>query len=251
MNKKLTMEDIDNAFSDAVTRLFLTMHFTLSARIVRSRIDELDQLVLVYKNYKRQAIKRADEYHANCFFYMQCVLSCTRALYLVFEYVKKEDNSKAWGALIDAYDYIDIAAKAGKVTNVPPGEDGILGTTKIRGDIEKIESVLFPSHGKYNSPGLVESIGECSVCNQSFLECEHVEGEIYMGAFCQRINREFYEFEHFALVDYPRDRRCIFTSRHDKEGVAVDCFSGEPLKEKIDADTFQGILFYFGGLDLE
>lgn len=251
MNKKLTAETIDEVFSSSVLRLFRTLHFTLSARIIRVKVEELDQLVLIHKSYKYQAVERGDEFHANCFFYMQCVLASIRSVYLVFEYVKKEDNGKAWGALIDAYDYIDIAAKAGAKTNVPPGEDGMLGTAKIRQNIESIELALFPSHGKYNSPGLLETIGKCSVCDCSFFECDHIEGEIYMGSYCQRVSRELIDLEHFALVDNPRDRRCIFTSRHDEAGVAIDCFSGEPLTEKIDSNTYQGILFYMGGLDLK
>lgn len=251
MNKKLTFELIDKKFSDAVLDLVRTLHLTLSARIIRLKIEELDELILIHKSYKYQAIKREDEFHADCFFYMQCVLACIRSMYIVFDEIKKEGNNKAWGALIDAYDYIDIAAKAGKKTNIPPGKDGVLGTTKIRSSIVSIENAIFPSHGKYNSPGFVESIGECSVCGGAFGECDHVEGEIYMGTFCQRVNRELLDVEHFALVDNPRDRRCIFTSGYDDSGIAVDVFSREPLSEQMAENTYSGVLFYMGGLDLK
>ena len=250
MSKRLTFEIVNERFSNDVKRLMRTLHFTLSERVVRCNIEELDHLILVHKSYKYQATERGDAFYADCFFYMQCVLSSIRALYLVFEKVRSNENNAAWGALIDAYEYIDIAAKAGKQTKVPPGEDGVLGTTKIRDNIESIELALFPSHGKYNSPAFVESIGECSVCKKSFVECEHVEGEIYMGTLCRRINRALLDVEHFALVDNPRDRRCIFTSRHDEAGNAIDCFTGEPLIEELDQSTYQGILFYMGELDL-
>lgn len=61
----------------------------------------------------------------------------------------------------------------------------------------------------FNSPGIVESIGNCNICEAEYGKCNHIEGLLYCGIVCQRINRKIIEVNHSALVKNPKDKRCI------------------------------------------
>jgi len=248
--KKIDFLDIDKEFEASIIESIEDMHFTVSIRIAESRADFLKEKIDYLKSYKYQAINRGSEHHANLLLYMQCVTQAVHSGFTAFKFIRQNENLKAWGSVIDAYEYLDVAIRAIKKVNGNSSKKALSGIEVIREIIVQFEKGVFPSHKLYNSPGLVETIGECSICNQNFLECDHVEGEIYSGLYCIRTNRKPLDFEHFAVVENPRDRRCIFTTRHNAAGESVDIFSREPTKEPKEKNVFEGVMFYMGGLDV-
>jgi hypothetical protein len=250
-SKKVNLDDIELEVTEVSKDAFNDLQITTSKIIVRRWIEALTFSIGGIKQYKQQAIERGYGHGADKILYFQCVLSSLLSLYKVVLYLKEEDNHKAWASLIDAEDYLKVCTSFMK--KYPPinegeshGLDGLYMTT------ENFANLLFPKHALFNSPGMIESIGVCSVCSLSFILCEHVEECIYDGIYCQRVDREILEVNHMALVEFPRDRRCIINTRHDKDGYMIDVFSRERVEGQ-DApapDKYQSVVLNIKGIDV-
>jgi hypothetical protein len=248
--KRIDFPEIDKDFEAAIVESIEDMHFTVSLRIAEYRINFLKVKIDYLKSFKYQAIRRGSEHHANLLLYMQCVTQAVCSVFIAFKWIRENENMKAWCGVIDAYEYLDIALRALRAVDGNLSAETLSGIEAIRRLIIKFEEGVFPSHKVYNSPGFVETVGDCSICDQGFLECEHVEGDVYSGLYCVRKNRKPLDFEHFAVVENPRDRRCIFTTKHNAAGESVDIFSREPTKEPKEENVYEGVLFYMGELDV-
>lgn len=253
----LSFEQIDNAFEKTVQSFLNDMYPTTSSNILSNRAEDLNQIIGVHKGYKYQAISKEVEYEANCFLLMQCALSCLRSTFLMLKKFKDQDNVGAWHSLIDAYDYIDISIKvidiySGHLEDKEKEElKQTHGIYIIKQRIEKLENAIFRPQKIYNSSGLVETIGNCSICGAVFHKCDHNEGDIIMGRLCRRVNREIIRADHAAIVTDPKDRRCIFTSTFDEHGTSIDFFSREPLIEPKEENTYMGIMQVFSDIDID
>lgn len=256
--KKISFYELDEKVSSLIDRCFADAYITASDNILDGYIQELSDCSSLVRSIKRQAFAMVGrnveeeeliELQANCFLYMHCVLSAVESMLRCFRDVRGGKGEKAWSFLIDAYEYLEVSYKAALITNAEDRQLASIHTLRER--LEKIEA-LFPGHALYNSPGFVETIGNCSVCGISFYDCDHVEGEIYKGRYCQRVNRKILEVEHFALVEYPRDRRCVFTKIPMGDGYKKNYFSREIEFEKSsESDTYNAILFCAKSLDLD
>ncbi len=246
----LDIQEIDQNFDKTMQECNADMSLTTSVRIIKARIEQLNQSVSELRGYKQQAIQNDVELHANLFLYMQLTAQTIRSIFITFHEVKAEKNLEAWMSLIDAYEYSDVASRTLLTIDKNP-EESVLGAhAKLKSIITAIEHGIFPEHNVYNSPGLIETIGDCSVCRAAFLDCDHVEGRIYSGVYCMRVNRTPLDLEHSSIVKNPRDRRCIITSRRDSSGQAVDVFSREPIEDLKDPNTFSGLLLSLHGLEI-
>lgn|GEM_PF-919349 len=256
-DKPLSFEQIDDEFESIVKHALKDMYPTTSKRILSNRADSLTDTIKIYKGYKYQAIKHDVEYEANCFLLMQCALSCLRSTFLMLKKFKDEDNVGAWHNLIDAYDYLEISIKIiEKHSNhIKQDEKEELiknhGIYVIKRRIERFENALFRPQKIYNSPGLVETIGDCSICGLAFHKCDHSEGEIVTGRLCRRVNRKILRADHSAIVTNPKDRRCIFTSAFNDEKISIDFFSREPLTEPKEENVYVGIMQVFNDIDID
>ncbi|MDC4106177.1 hypothetical protein K3F79_15485, partial [Acinetobacter baumannii] len=65
------------------------------------------------------------------------------------------------------------------------------GVFEIRRRILNIENGLFPSHKVYNSSALIETLGKCSICKNSFLDCEHMK-VIFIQVFIVNVLKKKY-----------------------------------------------------------
>ncbi|MCE0459937.1 hypothetical protein [Pseudomonas uvaldensis] len=253
---KLGFNEIDEAFSKTLKKQLLDLYPTTSKKIIKDRLHELSPLIEVHRNYKYQAIQREEETEANVFFLMQCILSSIHSAFLMIKLHKDEQNLDSWCSLIDAIEYIDIATRvAHKLT--------INACTHIKQEIAENHAIfiikkrldLF-SHGLFRpdmiftSPGIIESIGDCSICGLPFQKCDHSEGDIVMGRFCQRINRKIIHADHSAIVENPKDRRCIFTSSFNLDNVSIDFFSREPTPQSRANNTYEAIIQHLKGINL-
>ncbi|EOO9425766.1 hypothetical protein KUS54_RS20935 [Escherichia coli] len=235
---KMTSEKIESLYSEKVNFYYSFLYITVSLSKLEEVVEDASRMVDIFRNFRLQAVERYEkfrkeglEYQADCFLYSQCVLSSLHAMINVLINIKKQENSKAWDSLIDAYEYLDIAHAFLKKHphNIPVALKGLGEITEVCNLWEK---AFFPQLS-YTSAGFTETIGKCSVCFSNFACCEHVEGYIYHGVFCQRIDRRILEANHLALVKNPKDRRCIIETTHDKDGYQIDVFS----REKIEGET--------------
>ncbi len=128
--------------------------------------------------------------------------------------LKADNFNGAWNHLIDVQDYTGIALK---ITDY----EGVRNLEKI----DLCRKLIFPGWVMYNSPGFTETIGGCSICKQKFTSCNHIEGKVYSGSLCYRINRKIIDIDHSALVESPKDKRCIITELSDDEDNMIDYFN--------------------------
>ena len=207
------------------------------------QIDHLDSKINQFKAFKNHAINLKNESVANTLLGMQCMLSALRSSLKCWILIKSNSFHDAWVKLIDAQEYCDLAIKIQKFD----------GLDNLKTHLKAIERSIFPQWAIYNSIGVIESIGKCSVCAANFNDCDHLEGEVYMGSLCRRIERKLIEVNHCAMVSTPYDRRCILT-HISQDGHSIDNFTREPTGELTDDKeglTVQGVIMTNKLLDLD
>lgn len=217
--------------------------FVRSVDLQRSKIGEIDIQVNRVKGYKLSAIDSGHEIAANELFHLQCVLRSIQASLSVWVEVKSGNLCEAWNRLVDAQEYKDVAL----LTRDYEG----LRNLEVR--LDRMREVLFPHFNLYNSPGWVETIGNCSICGALFSTCDHIENRVYMGRLCRRVNRRVVEYLHAALVENPRDRRCIITKRSEGDRM-IDTLTYEdagPRNNEGDGMLVEGVMFTLARLDLD
>lgn len=243
-DKTISFDDVRNHYFDFIDSCGKFNFFTRSKRIQSEKVIECENYLKVIKSYKKQVIGQGIEALANELFHMQCMVNACRSSLLMWVAVKEDKFNKAWSDLVDAQEYISIALKIKDYEGVRNLEKRLQGA----------EESIFPGWSLYNSPGFVETIGNCSVCGELFSLCDHVENQIYMGQLCLRIDRKIVRADHFALVQNPRDRRCIITKISENDGQEIDYFTWE--KTGINKDNSGGmraeaILFKIPTLDVQ
>ncbi|WP_146090822.1 hypothetical protein [Cronobacter sakazakii] len=234
MSKKITNSEIESLFREKLREHFPSLYMTISLSKLEEVVQDIGYTISMFRGFRLQAIKRFKkkpseylEYEADCLFFSHCILSCLYSMANVLIYIKQSKNADAWDSLIDANEYLGVANVF--IKKYPHNESlSSNGIQSIKQRCDSWEKAFFPTL-QYTSAGFTETIGRCSVCLSDFLSCEHIEGFIYHGIFCKRIDRKIIEGNHVALVKNPKDRRCFFETSHDDEGYQIDVFSRERL----------------------
>lgn len=243
MARRYKWDEIESIFIEAIDNAQAVNFYTRSIRLQKEQINLLDSKINQFKGFKNYAIKNKDEPMANALLGMQCMLSSLRSSLKCWISVKENNFMEAWGYLIDAHEYCDIAIKV----------KTFQGLENLKVHLTGIERSIFPHWALYNSIGVLETIGKCSICGITFNDCEHLEGEIYIGRLCQRVERNIIEVNHCALVPIPHDKRCILT-HISRDGKSIDNFTHEPtgvLTDDKDGLTTQGVIMTTKLLDLD
>lgn len=242
-NRKYTWDEVESIFTTALDEAHAVNTYTRSVRLQKEQIESISKTISLFKNFKYQFISQNNEYYANELFRMQCMLNSLKSSLQCWVLVKSNDFEKAWNSLIDAQEYCAIAIKIEKFE----------GLENLHSHLKAIEKSIFPGWPLYNSVGILETIGKCSICDSPFNDCNHIEDEIYMGRLCRRVNRNIIEVHHSALVAIPYDRRCIIT-HITQNGEIVDNFTREAtgdLNENKEEYIIRGNLMCMEPLDLD
>jgi len=207
----------------------IDLHFLVrDAGLQRTKTDDLEVFRLLVKRVKEQAIERGVEDDANLLFLFQCVVNSFKSALLMWIELKGGRPDVAWNLLMDAQDYASVALRV-------PVRGVAWGIDRHAERLAEIERVAFPGWPLFLSPGIIEDGGECSICRRRYAECdEHVEGLVYAGRLCDRVNRKMIEGNHVALVETPRDRRCIIRYVSTEDGRKRDYITGKILYEAFD-----------------
>ncbi len=241
--KEITIEEIHSNYCDFIDSCGKFNFYTRSKITQETKISECSQYIQLIKSYKNQAIEKGDEKVANKIFHMQCMINATKSFLLMWVKLKEDEFNKSWSYLIDAQEYVSIALRI----------EDYEGVRNLEVRLKGAEDSIFPGWSIYNSPGFVETIGKCSICNEPFSKCDHIENTIYMGRMCHRIDRKIINVDHFAFVENPRDRRCIITKISDDDGNEVDYFTWEKTGIKLDISKgmhAEGVMFSIPTLDV-
>ncbi len=235
--KYSTQDVIDsyNNFIDSANSLNLLVR---STRLQKEKIEDIEEYIRFIKSFKHQAASKGDERFANLLLHFQCMLRCVQSSLNMWLHLKDEDYQKAWSCLVDAQEYKDVALKI-------EDHDGV---RRMEDFLTKVREVVFPPWGHYNSAAFSSTIGHCSICNESFGDCDHIEGLIYAGRLCRRVGVQILEGYHSAIVENPRDRRCIITEVSKDNGRMMDVFT---LEESVEVrEKEEGVAGYMNGVIL-
>lgn len=220
--KIITYKNIEQENVDFINNAKGDLYVTASRAVIKKWVKKIDEKISKNRRLKHYFMWNHDEFASGTFLYSHCMLSAVKSIYLMFDYIKSDESEKAWMSLIDTYDYLDVATLF--LDKYKLHSEGLEAFIE---QVKGFENIFFPTHHLFLSPGAKETAGNCSICGGSFISCEHVEREIYNGMLCQRINRHVLEANHIALVDNPRDRRCIIRTITNTDGSKLNIFSRE------------------------
>lgn len=231
--KKISFPELIEEYNKLIKETMPLQYFIIDIGIQRNQIKVLRKFKNVVVNVKYQAIQREEEIIANDLFHLQSILNANMSLLDMWVLLKKNKHREAWNKLIDVYDYISFALRAG---------DNHFGIDDFLSKVENIEKVIFPGFNKYLSIGAIISGGICTVCRKEIDYCEHIEGLVYWGRLCLRVDAKM-EGNHVALVDTPRDRRCIIREILLENGYYQDYMTLKKLHkaEENNIDEIDGL----------
>ena len=214
--------------------------------IYKKMIIELQEFNSLIRSVKRQAIEVNDEQSANSFFHIQCMVNSIISYLKMFLELKRRKYNKAWDLLMDAQEYTSYAMRVNEGSN---------GVDSLIDHLKKTEEILFPGFPVYHSIGFVMKGGVCSICGKKLETCPHIEDVIYTGRVCKRIHIEDFEVDHFAMVENPKDRRCIPVEFEFEPGKIYDYITLRFIRNTIDNEKKAGTylkaaVYNFNDLDL-
>src|SRR5262249_44780081 len=145
---------------------------------------------------RSHAIRQSNEPLANAAFRAQMIVSGTRHFLEMWVRLKEDDHVKAWESLVEAQQKFDIAQR---IFLDPTLNDLIQ-------HLLAVEQTVFPPQTFFSSAYTYQE-AFCSICNQIYGDCAHVQGRIYMGQVCRRRISKW-NFTEYSIVFTPRDKRC-------------------------------------------
>lgn len=245
--ERATLEQLAEEYTIAIRgaqRLgFLVRDTELQAQAVNALTD----LKVKFRGFKTGARGAGNEKASNLIFHMQCGLNAMISFLAMWIELKEGSHQRAWNRLIDAQEYVSIALRA--------SDDGE-GVQEFLEHLCGVEKVVFPGFSVYNSVGQVIRGGTCTICEQSFNICEHIEGKVYWGTLCVRARPEIVKVDHVAIVDKPRDRRCIITEITEEDGYYHDYITGKRTRKAEDkeegvAGSFTGVILHNSSIEID
>lgn len=220
MKERATLKQLIADYTAGVDDTPRYFAFVRDVGLQQEEIERLTKLKNRFKAFKHGAIEAGDEHGANVLFHIQCMVNAHISFLRMWVEAKSGKNTEAWSALMDAQDYVSYALRADK--------NGT-GIENFMAHLKKAEDVVFPGFRVFNSCGAVIRGGTCTICSQPFAACDHIEGKVYWGRVCVRVHYDVVELDHVAIVENPRDRRCVITEFTDSDNVRRDYFTWKPL----------------------
>lgn len=197
---QMTIKEITTLYEKIVGEAINYLTFCRDVSLQKKEIEDLEKNVGIFKNFKWQANRDKQEKLSNLFFgchnYLNAVKNCIESIVLL----KENQPERAWDKLMNAEVFYSWASKV---------NDCLLNEFCLMDYMKKMEELLFPHFKVYSSLGFTTTKGDCSVCSKKIDECEHIEGNIYSGFACFEKNKKVLDIDHSALVENPRDRRCV------------------------------------------
>lgn len=237
MNSQEHKKTISEIYTETVELIEGSMKYLPFCRDIelqREAAENLLALIPWIKSAKYTYAEQGEEKQADNFLYLQCSVYAVASMLKAIISIKKSEYKEAWDLIIDAEEYISVGLRTA------PQVDFLNSLSKNR---EMIEKVLLPEMPFYNSIGAIVTGGKCNICNQEYSVCEHIEGFIYSGTVCRLVKIRDLKMDHSAIVEEPRDRRCIPLEFEADKDNWRDIFTWKlkPRKEENADDKGMGI----------
>ena len=198
------VDDFNSVLEEAHKMCFITR----DAQIQTETIDFLIDFQSRLSSLKAESVDQGKEDAANMLLGFECVTRTIRSELGMYLLLKKEQPDDAWRELINAQ-YAALGAIR--------AHQGFSHLENKVLQLEAIEELVFPPQ-VFLSAGMTLHDVECSVCNESYLECDHVKGKPYMGELCGFIIKEA-SLDEVSIVDEPADKRCRVTHFGSRDGT--------------------------------
>ena len=161
--------------------------------------ETLKELLTEANKLKANAIACQNEDAANTMLCFEEIISGVINELSMWIALKDDDPPMAWDYLVSAQSAISSALQAQPLKE----QKAIEGYYQ---HLEALEYHMFPQQLFY-SPGLIIREAKCSICKQSYGECEHVVGKAYMGELCAREVIDA-DIEEVSVVNNPANKYC-------------------------------------------
>ena len=122
--------------------------------------------------------------------------------------IVNNDFSGSWTHLQNCLDYLRLVKKF--QSNQDLNFEAFFENQLL--ELEK----LYP-YNIFFSTGITVELFECSICGKDIdsFECDHLKGELYRGKMACGIARNITQCDHIAMVNHPKDKRCVVTYEND------------------------------------
>lgn len=194
--------------------------------------SNLNNGLILCEKLRTNAIKKNDEYCANCSFLLKINFVLIHDIANFWKSCEDYEYNEAWIHLQNALEKLRLTLK--------------YLDDKSKLEIEKnyeyfsLIEKLFP-FVLFTSIARMDNEVKCSICNKSPFdpECNHIEGEIYWGEIAESIFVKMGKLNHVLLCPEPKDKRCIhpieYDKKHPEESPFVHVYyfikhSGRPLR---------------------
>lgn len=190
-----------------------------------------DLLYGVELTYRQKILAREAQHHDQCnhWFGEQCLFHAVAHLVETWIDIKKEKFDRAWIHKIDAEDYLKICRTSFGASQIEASNEMLGYVTDAIDLVCRLDRSVFPPL-EFGSSGFTYSLAHCSICGEDIASCEHVEGRVYWGKQCTMVRVQDMEFNHFARVENPKDRRSFFVTTESPEGICYHAMTGLRLR---------------------
>jgi hypothetical protein len=231
-----TVEDAKNEVLETVNGGMRHAHFSCGIESQRESIDKLGSLQERLKKLRYYYISQSDEPHANAAFRAQMLVSGSKSFLEMWVLLKESEYVEAWLKLVDAQSDFGIAQR---ILFDPD-------TSNVLLHLLSVEKAVFPPQIFFSSAYTCPE-AFCSICNQSYGDCDHLQGRIYMGQICRRRIPKS-TFTEFSIVLTPRDKRCRI-AEYAKDGKVYCTLTHREVVQSTPVDPgasyVSGVVQYF------
>jgi hypothetical protein len=228
---RVSLDELAARYADIIKRA-LHLNYIVRDRLLQEAMrNELGQFRDEVAAIKQAAIDANRCEIADLLFAFQCVTNSVNSSLRVWSAIHDGAMEAAWEALVDAQEYASIALRI--------RAEGLYGIQEYAQRLADIERVVFPGWPYFISPGLIEEgSGTCSICSLPYDQClDHVEGLVYCGRLCDRVDRDLVRGDHTAFVELPHDKRCIIRHIATKDGRKRDYITWRVTDERFQTAT--------------
>ena len=213
------VEEFNTQLADAHAMCCITR----DAQLQSEAIDSMLELQSRLSSFKTASVEQGKEDIANSLLGYECATQTLISELRMYLLLKQERPDDAWDELINAQVAAQGAIRA---------HSGFSHLEHRVRQLELIEKLVFPPQ-VYLSVGVTLDEVECSICNASYHECDHVKGRPYMGELCGLIITKA-SLNEVSFVEEPADKRCRVTHIHYKDGKKRNRMTWQFEEERLD-----------------
>jgi hypothetical protein len=236
--RRVSLSEVARRYNELVNRAIKLNYVVRDRQLQNEMVAELGDFRTELASIKEAARAGGQCELANLLFVFQCVINSLSRSLRIWGAIHDGAAADAWGALVDAQEYVAIAQRV--------SVEGTYGLENYAQRLADIERVVFPGWPMFVSPGLIEEgSGTCSICSKPYDDCaDHVEGIVYCGRLCQRVNRTIISADHTAFVDLPHDKRCIIRYIATEDGRKRDYITWRITDDRFESagETKDGLI---------